>query len=234
MKLIWAAMWLIAAAMYAVGARGQVAGAAASGAAAQAGTGTKVYTNAELHLTFTYPAELGLVDAAAVAAVARGMVYGDDASKDECTKVLLAVGEGSGRGQGGVQSGWARVGVVEVNPQCFPAKVLREKKTTDRLLRNFVTQATTVMGTMPLEQAAGYEIEGRRACFAAAQGTPVTAGDVQTAGEELLGVAAVATEGQLVAWVIETNDQALFNRLLGSGVDFGTGKTERLLPAQVR
>jgi len=228
-------MWLIAAAMCAVGARGQVAGAAASGAAAQASpasAATKVYTNAELHLTFTYPAELGPVDAAPVAAVARRMVYGDDASEDKCTKVLLAVGEGSGRGQGGGQGGWARVGLVEVNAQCFPAKVLREKKATDRLLRNFVTQATTVMGTMPLEQAAGYEIEGRRACFAAAQGTPVTAGGVQTAGEELLGVAAVATEGRVVSWVIETNDGAMFNRLLASGVDFGTGKTERRLPAR--
>ncbi len=227
-------LMVVAAVMVAVcgagEARAQIAGTAASGAAAPASSDTKVYTNAELHLTFTYPAELAPVDAASVAVVAQRMVYGDDSSKDECTKVLLSVGEGREGGQGV----WARVGVVQVNAQCFPAKVLREKKATDGLLRNLARQATTVMGMMPVEQPAGYEIEGRRACFAAAQGTPVTAGDVQTAGEELLAVAAVSTEGRLVAWVIETNDQALFNRLLGSGVGFGTGKVERLLPGQVQ
>jgi hypothetical protein len=104
----------------------------------------------------------------------------------------------------------------------------------DMLLRNLVKQGTTVMGLMPMEQPAAYEIEGRKANFAAAQGEPVTGNDLQTGTSEVIGVAAVAVEGRVVAWVIETNDGAMFNRLLGSGVDFGTGKPQRLFPAEAR
>jgi hypothetical protein len=223
----------------------QITGQVASGAAPGAQATVKVYTNPELHLTFAYPAELGPVDAAALAAVGKRMMYGADEEADPdhprtdaCTKVLLSVGKGSAgnaaQGNGGAAGSWVRLGLLDESAQCFPAKVFSQKKSTDALLRNLVKQATTVMGLMPLEQPAAYEIEGRRANFAAAQGEPVTGSDVQTAGEELIGVASVAVEGHVLTWVIETSDAATFNRLLGSGVDFGTGKAERLVPVEAR
>jgi len=58
--------------------------------------------------------------------------------------------------------------------------------------------------------------------------------DVQSAESEVIGVAAMATGGHVLSWLLESNDPATFNRLLGSQVDFGTGKPERLFPAQFR
>jgi hypothetical protein len=58
----------------------------------------------------------------------------------------------------------------------------------------------------------------------------VTNSDVQTGGDQLIGVVAAVVNGHLLGWVLETNDPAMFNRLLGSPVDFGTGKAERLFP----
>jgi hypothetical protein len=194
----------------------------------------QVYANAELHLTFSYPADLAPVDAAAVAAVGRRMVYGaneesddpDHPKADACTKVLLSVGKGSER-QAGT---WVRLGVLDENAQCFPAKVFQNKKATDALLRNLVKQGTTVMGMMPVEEPVGYLMQGHRAGFCAAQGAPVTGSDVQTGGDQLIGVVAVAVDGHVLGWVLESNDPATLNRLLGSGVDFGAGKVERLFP----
>jgi hypothetical protein len=70
--------------------------------------------------------------------------------------------------------------------------------------------------------------------FSAAQGTPVTMTDLQTGEEQVIGAAAVAVNGHVLGWVIEANDAALFNRLLGSQVDFGGGKGQRLFPARVQ
>jgi hypothetical protein len=162
------------------------------------------------------------------------MVYGsseesndpDHPKADSCTKVLLSVGKGSER-QAGT---WVRLGLLDENAQCFPAKVFQNKKATDALLRNLVKQGTTVMGMMPVEQAVSYLVQGHRAGFCGAQGAPVTGGDLQTAGDQLIGVVAAAVDGHVLAWVLETNDPATFNELLGSQVDFGVGKADRLFP----
>jgi hypothetical protein len=213
---------------------------AATGPAAAGSSAVKLYSNPELHLTFSYPAELTPTDAASVAMVGRRMVYGGEdegdpghPQADTCTKVLLSVGKGNQSG-GGESNPWVRLGLLDVNAQCFPAKLFGNKKATDSLLRNLVKQGTTVMGMMPLEQPAAYEIEGHRANFCAAQGQPVTGGDLQTTGEEVIGVATIAVPGHVVAWVIETSDGATFNQLLGSPVDFGAGKPERLFPGVAR
>jgi hypothetical protein len=212
----------------------------------QTGAGTagspaaRVYSNPEFHLTFSYPAELTPTSAAPLAIVGRRMVYGGDEEgdpdhpgTDTCAKVLLSVGKGNQNGSG-ASNPWVRLGLLDVSAQCFPAKVFEKKKTIDGLLRNLVKQGTTLMGLMPLEQPAAYEIEGHRANFCAAQGQPVTGSDLQTGGQELIGVAVVAVPGHVVAWVIETSDAAVFNQLLGSPVDFGAGKMERLFPGVAR
>ncbi|MFP5230456.1 MAG: hypothetical protein ACLGXA_22800 [Acidobacteriota bacterium] len=213
-----------------------VAGQAGSGAGQPATPvpGFQTWSSPELHLTYWYPADLKPVDGAFAETDGRRMLYGEDAdseraNKGGCLKTLLSVGNGR-EGSGGA---WTRVGLLEVSGQCFPAKMLKDKKGVPLLLRNLVTQGTTVMGTMPVEAPALYLLEGRRAGFGASQGQPVTTGDVQTADQQLIGVAVVDLEDRLVAWVIETSDASMFNRLLGSGVDFGTGKPERLFPGSV-
>lgn len=200
----------------------------------------KVYMNPDLHLMFGYPADLAPVDAASVLAVGRRTIYGGDEegdpdhpATDACTKVLLSVGKGNQNG-GGASNQWVRLGLLDVSAQCFPAKTFGNKKTIDALLRNLVKQGTTLMGLMPLEQPAAYEVEGHRANFCAAQGQPVTGSDLQTAGEEVIGVATIAVPGHVVVWVIETSDGETFNQLLGSPVDFGAGKPQRLFPGVAR
>lgn len=211
----------------------------AAGAAA-AGGAMRSYTNPALHLTFSYPAELTPRDASTVAAAGRRMIYGSDTAADAdhpqtdtCAKVLLAVGE-EGAAGGGAAATWARVGLFDVDVRCLPVQALRNKKLMDVTLTNLVQQATTVMGMMPLEQPMFYEMQGQRMHFCAAQGTPVNMGDLQTGEEQVAGAAAVAVNGHVLSWVMETNDSALFNRLLGSQVDLGTGKVERLFPARVQ
>ena len=197
------------------------------------------YTNPEMHLTFSYPAELTPRDAATALGAERRMIYGteaategDHAKPDTCAKVLLAVGEDSaGSGAAGTR---ASIALFDVNTACYPAKILRDKKAMDLLLRNMTIQATTEMGMMPIEQPMFYDLEGHRMHFRAAQGTPVTAGDLQTGEEQVIGAAVVAVEGHLLGWVLEANDAALFNRLMGSQVDLGGGKAQRLFPARVQ
>ncbi|HEX4310967.1 MAG TPA: hypothetical protein VHZ25_13125 [Acidobacteriaceae bacterium] len=235
MKLGWSAVLLVAVA---AGAQTTgVTGAAQAGAAGSPAVQT--YTNPELHLTFQYPADLTPRDTAEVTLVGRRMMYGGDEEADPghpkpdtCTKVLLSVGKGN-EGSGKAGGVWVRVGLLDVDARCFPAQVFRNKKTIDPLLRNLVKQGTTVMGMMPLEQPAAYGIQGHRTSFCAAQGQPLTGTDLQTGDEQMMGVVVVAVEGHLVGWVLETSDAAIFNQLLGSVVDLGGGKPERLFPGQV-
>ena len=215
-----------------------IASAQPAPSGSQAGTRNpefRTWSSPDLHLTYWYPAELTQRDGAFAAAAGRRVLYGENAEDDQgkadtCTKVLFSVGKGSETGQGS----WARLGVVDLSGQCFPPKILHNKKATRLLLRSLVKQGTTLMGTMPLEVPTLYELQGRPAGFCAAEGQPLTASDLQTAGQELIGIAAVAAEDRILAWVIETNDSAVFNRILGSGVDLGTGKPDKLFPAEVR
>ena len=215
--------------------RAQVTGQAASGPPQTASSASQVYSNPELHLTFTYPAELTPHDGAFAASIGRRMIYGEDAEADyakahDCAKVLLSVGKGSE----GSPGAWVRLGLIEVGDPCAPAKVLQNKKATQALLGDLARQGTTVMGMMPVERPTIYSIEGHWAGFCAAQGTPITGQDLQTGGEQLIGVAVVAVEGKVLGWIIQTNDAATLNQLLGSGVDFGTGKPERLFAGAVQ
>jgi hypothetical protein len=234
---------LTAVLLVAVAAGAQTAASPAAGGGAQAGVAgaptVQTYTNPELHLTFQYPADLKPRDGAEVALVGRRMMFGGDEEADPdhpkpdtCTKVVLSVGKGS-EGSGAAGGAWVRLGVLDLDARCFPAQVFRNKKTIDPLLRNLVKQGTTVMGMMPLEQPAAYLLEGRRASFCATQGQPLTEGDLQTGEELMMGVVVAAVDGHLVGWVLETSDAATFNQLLGSLVDLGGGKPERLFPGQV-
>jgi hypothetical protein len=222
--------------------RAQIAGQVASGAAPGSQAAMKVYTNPALHLTFSYPAELGPRDATAVAAVGRRMMLGEDTSPDQdqqspgqespgqqkssgtCMKVLLSVGKD---GSGGQES----IALFDMDVRCLPAKALRNKKAMDNLLTILTTQGTTALGMMPIEEPMFYEIQGHRVRFAAAQGTPVTKGDLQNSDAQEIAVAATAVSGHVLSWWIQAGDVATYNRLLRSQVDFGAGKAQALFPA---
>ncbi len=238
MRRDWNAMLsslAVAALLTSTLAEAQVAGQVGSGPPATAASATQVYSNAPLHLTYAYPVELTPRDGGFAGAIGRRMIYGEDAEADyakahDCAKVLLSVGKGS-EGSPGV---WVRLGLVEIGDPCAPGKVLQNKKATQAMLGDLVRQGTTMMGLMPVERPTLYQIEGHWAGFCAAQGTPVTGQDLQTGDQQLMGVATVAVEGKVLGWVIQTNDSAMFNQLLGTGVDFGTGKPERLFSGAVR
>jgi hypothetical protein len=141
-------------------------------------------------------------------------------------KVLLSVGKN------GDQAGaLARIALFDVDVRCLPAKALRNKKAMDGVLASLATQGTTAMGLMPIEEPMHYEIQGHRVRFAAAQGTPVMKGDLQSADAQVIAVAATAVNGHVLSWWIEAGDLATFNHLLRSQVDFGAGQAQALFPA---
>jgi hypothetical protein len=226
---------VVATFLIAAHARAQIAGQVGGTPASTPAPATQFFSNPEVHLTYEYPAELKAQDGAFAAAIARRMIYGEDAETDyakarDCAKVLLSVGTG----REGSPGPWVRVALVEIGELCAPAKVLQNKKAAQALLANLVKQGTTVMGMMPVERPTVYQIQGHWAAFCAAQGTPVTGQDLQTGQEQLIGVAAVAVDAKILGWVIQTSDAATFNRLLATGVDFGTGKPERLFAGAVQ
>lgn len=250
MKLGWMAMLVVALAG-AAGAQtatpGNSAPTVGTGQAGTAAEPTRVYKNPELHLTYWYPAELTPQDASTAKAAGLRLIYGADVDTDpdhpktdSCTKVMLAVGkdaEGNGAGAGessGPDGVWVRVALFDVDVRCLPPQALRKKKVMDAALTNLVGQGTTEMGMMPIEQPTFYDIQGQRAHFCAAQGTPVTKSDLQSSATEAIGVMAVPVGGHVVSWVMETNNLAMFNRLLGSQVDLGAGKPQRLVPVKVQ
>jgi len=214
--------------LFALTAAAQTANSPSAGA-------VQTYTNPELHLTFAYPAELKPLDASHVAAEGRRLIYGEDATPDsdqsklpDCTKPLLAVG--TGRAPGSSTGAGASIVLFRVDPRCVPAKALKNQKAIGPFLRNVTRQGVTFLGMAPIGDPMFYAIQEHRVCFASAQGTPVTHSDVQTSGSELTAVVAALVNGQVLAWMIEADSLAAFNRLLASQVDFGAGKPQALYP----
>lgn len=193
----------------------------------------KTYTNPELSLTFAYPAELQPLASSSVASEGRRLIYGEDTTSDSagsklpaCMTPLLAVGTGAAA----ESSAGAEVSIAlfEVDARCLPAKALKNQKAMDKFLENETQQGVTLFGLAPIEDPKFYLIEGHRMYFASAQGTPVTATDVQTARPELIAAVACSINGHVVSWMLEADSLEAFNRLLTSQVDFGAGKPQAL------
>lgn len=201
----------------------------------------RVYTNAQLHLTFAYLAELVPRDAKLAVPAERRVIYGEDTTPDSdyaklpgCSTTLLSVGTESpaAGAHPATATAVASVTVFDVDVGCLPPKAFRNKKAMDEVLMRLVVQGTTFLGMMPIEQPLFYSIQDHRVRFAAAQGTPASTNGLQTAGDQLIAVAATALNGHVVCWIIEADDLPLFNRLLASPVDFGGGAPRPLFPTQ--
>src|SRR5581483_9000867 len=99
MRRVWFLLALIAAAVPLSSTHAQISGQASSGSAVTAPPGFQVWSDAELHLTYLYPAELTAIDGAFATTAARRMIYGDadldQAKADTCAKVLFSVGKGA-------------------------------------------------------------------------------------------------------------------------------------------
>lgn len=231
MKAGWIALFLMTAA-----AGAQTAGPPASGASP--GAAEKVYSNAELHVTFWYPEALQARDAESVAELGHRMLFGNDPEFNStpvegkgCSKVLLAVAEPAPGGNA-KQEPAASVTLYDIAPSCVPPAAEKKKKEMDGVLRALAREGTTVLGMMPIEEPQGYSLEGQRAELAAAQGQPVTKTDLQTGEPELMATVAVAVQGHILTWMVEANSAEGFNRLLASRVDLGGGKPQSLAPMQ--
>ncbi len=199
----------------------------------------RTLTDSELHLTFSYPAELTPLDPKAATALGQRILYGEDGASDAktiksgegCTKMLLAVGE-----DGKVM---AQLSLFEIDLSCVPPKAAKNRKLMDQVLRGLASQGNEVLGMTPLDDPVGFLLEGHHAFFAASQGTPVSSGALQNGEAQVTATVAVAVEGQdklpkILAWHVVSSDSALFNRLLASPVDLGTGQAQPLFAAQVR
>ncbi|MFZ0630667.1 MAG: hypothetical protein WA399_00870 [Acidobacteriaceae bacterium] len=223
---------LISALLLTAVAAGQTQGKAAAPA-------TRTFTDAALHLTFSYPAELTPVDAKDAIALGQRILYGEDGVSDTkaiksgagCTRTLLAVGE-----EGRVM---AQVALFEIDLSCVPPKAAKNRKLMDQVLQGLSSQGNEVLGMTPMDEPSPFLLQGHHAFFGAAQGTPVSATALQTSEAKVTATIAVEVEGQdgqpkILAWHVESSDTGMFNRLLASPVDLGTGPAQPLFPAQVR
>lgn len=213
--------------------------AEAQAAAPHAGApATQTFTNAELHLTFTYPSELKPMDPGTLPGAGRNAAFaGDpDAESDDlltghCSHVLLSVGKTAESREGGM---WGSILLVAIEPACLPAKTLKSRKAMDNLLNPLVTGATQILGMAPVGPAAAYPVEGYRVHIAESEGQPVVKGDLQpNEAEQTMAVLAVQVNDHVLAWKIESNNAGLLNRMLASQVDFGLGTPQPLFPLQM-
>lgn len=199
----------------------------------------QVLKDADLHLTFSYAADLQPMDAKSLADATNNSRFSadsddnsDTAQPGACGKVLLSVGKMAQGSRGAV---WGILTMFDVPPSCLPPKVLKSKKAMDDLLKPLVKGGTTVLGMMPLGGESMYLIQGYRVHFVAAQGQPLAKSDLQPT-EQMQTVAhiAVAVDNHIVLWKLESNNASLLNHMLASQVDFGAGAAQPLFPGRLQ
>jgi hypothetical protein len=201
-------------------------GLSAQNAAAPGSLPMRTIHDAELPMTFSYPAELQPRDAA------------PPASGNSCSKTLLVAGLGQDPNQEnatspahGGSARWATLTLTDSG--CIPPQVLKKTKSLDQVLSAMAGGPTQTLGLMPMEQPLGYLLEGHRAYLAAAQGEPVSSDALQPEnGAEVLAVVAVSVKDHILLWRMASNDPNLLNEMLASQVDFGTG-AQALYPGRV-
>lgn len=194
----------------------------------------RLYSNPALHLTFSYPAELQPQDPNATNAAGQRMIFGENAPPSAttpapCTKTLLAVGTRPS----GASSLDASLTLFDIDLRCLPPKAAKSKSIMDETLRGFAAQAVTLLGMMPMGDIHHFLLQGRRAWFAASQGTPVAKTDLQTGQSEIMAAIAVEADGHILAWMFESNDLNFINRMLAGSVDLGVGPSQPLDPVGI-
>jgi len=201
----------------------------------------RTLTDSALGLTFSYPAEMTPTDPAAATELGKRILYGDDADDAKktkagagCIRTLLAVGTDPGRGQG-----MARLALFAIDLSCLPPKTVKNHKLMDQTLQGLATQGNEMLGMTPLDEPAPYLLEGNHAFFASSQGAPVSPTALQSSQDEVTATVAAEVLGQgekpaILAWHLESNSAAMFNRLLACPVVLGTRPAEPLFPARVQ
>src|SRR5580700_1735059 len=217
-----------------------VVGAATAAAQAPAAKAPpQVYTDADLHFTVSYPADLQPMDARAITGSAGNSRFNGDANAEAdslespaCRKTLLSVGRVIQGAQGSRQ--WGLMTVTDVGPACIPPKALQNPKRMDSLLNPIVNAGTQTLGMMSMGPPASYLIQGHKVHFAGSRGEPVAKSDLQPTDEtQTIANFAVQVNDHIVSFRIEANDSGLLNRMLASKVDFGAGSPQPLFPGQL-
>jgi hypothetical protein len=197
----------------------------------------QTWSNADLHLSFSYPSELKPMDPASLPGAAHNSVFGDDPNSESesflsgrCAQALLSVGKVDDPQHPGH---WASILLTEIDPSCIPPKALINRKAMDNILTPAVSAGTRILGMVPSGPAVAYLVQGHKVHFAQSEGQPVSQSALQPAnGSQKLAVLAVQVNDRVLSWKIESNDPGLFTRMLGSHVDFGLGAPEMLFPIQ--
>ncbi len=201
-------------------------GLSAQTASAPSSPPMRTIHDAELPMTYSYPAELQPKEAVPAA------------SGNGCSKTLLVAGIGQDPNEesatGPAQAGSARwASLMLTDTGCIPPQVLKKTKVLDQMLSGMAGGPTQTLGLMPMEQPLGYLLEGHHAYLAAAQGEPVSSNALQPANAaEVLAVVVVSVKDHILVWRMVSNDPNLVNEMLASQVDFGTG-TQALYPGRI-
>lgn len=225
------APFLLAAMALTTAAWGQAPGAQ--------GPAMQVFRDADLHLTFSFPADLQPTDAKSMPGASTNSRFGADSEESmdagqpgACGKVLLSVGKTTKGSHGTI---WGTLSMLDIQPSCIPPKALKSKRAMDSLLRPLVSGGTQVLGMMPLGTETVYLIQGHKVHMVAAQGQPVAKTDLQPA-EQMQTVAhiAVAVDDHILLWKVESNNPGLLNRMLASQLDLGIGSPAPLFPGRLQ
>lgn len=228
MKILLAGAFVLAAS-----AAAQTSAPAAPPQAPAATAAVRTWSDATLHLTFTYPGDLSPMDPKTLPGAAHNAAYAEDPDAEpdnaltgRCARVLLSVGK--------TGPTWGSILVTELDSGCLPPNALKSRHGMDKVLNPLVSAGTQILGMAPVVSAMTYTLEGHRVHFSEAEGHPVVAADLQPNGpQQTIVVLAVQVGDSVLSWKIESNDPALLNRALASRIDFGTGTPLALLPLQI-
>jgi len=214
-----------------------------------------VYKNDALGIVFRYPADLVPADAKTIADRGHKIIYGNDPESDpehvqseKCTIPLLTAGipETAGPTTGTVtislgENGKPHVNIepapnglimlTELDRSCLPKKI-----STNDALGNMASTAQKIPGMKPVDKQMWYEVDKHKIHFSAAYGrlsAQQLGGKKVDAEQVLVATLSVESNGHLLMWMIMANSEELFNRLLASKVQFGSGPVLPLFPLTI-
>ena len=212
-----------------------------------------VYKNDALGITFSYPNDLVLADTKRVADRGHQAIYGNDPASDpehvqseKCMVPLLTaeIPEAAGPTLGNITIGEKGKPYVNIEPapnglimlaeldrSCLPKKI-----STNDALGNMASTAQKIPGMKPIDQQMWYELDKHKVHFSAAYGrlsAQQLGGRKADAEEVAVATLSVESNKHLVLWMIMANSEELFNRLLSSKVQFGSGPMLPLFPLTI-
>ncbi|MGA1981999.1 MAG: hypothetical protein ABSG84_05970 [Acidobacteriaceae bacterium] len=212
-----------------------------------------VYKNDTLGIVFQYPSDLVPADAKAIADRGHRAIYGNDPESDpehvKSEKCMIPLLVAETPESNGPTTGTFTIGekgkpyvnielppsglimLTEMDRSCLPKKM-----STNDALGNMASTAQKLPGMKPIDQQMWYDVDKHKVHFSASYGqiSPQRLGGKKVQAEDsAVATISVEVNGHLLLWMIMANSEDLFNKLLASKVQFGSGPVLPLFPLTV-